>query len=108
MRLLLAAFILAASATFAEAGCSNYLDGSMGDSPVPKVTICFKGKCEETTQDYSCGNANSAQYGYHNGWIVNTNRDGTVDVYRRVPVKRSDFKSITCKSDSDGCFVPLK
>lgn len=54
----------------AYAGCADFTDGSLGDTPAPKYRICYDGVCEETTQDYVCSSVNSYQAGYAIGWAV--------------------------------------
>lgn len=101
--LLVAAFT---APTAAYAGCENYTDGSL-KAPAPKVTICFDGKCEKTTLDYSCANVHSAQTGYANGWRIEETspEEGkpetkeSIFVYKVLDPK--NYAKMTCKSDDE-------
>lgn len=64
------ATLFTSSVSVAHAGCANFTDGSLGDTPAPQYRICYDGVCDVTTQDYICSNVNSIQTGYTIGWTV--------------------------------------
>jgi hypothetical protein len=51
----------------AHAGCWD-TEGKYPDPDEPKVVICYKGTCSESTPVYGCSNATSARFGYSDGW----------------------------------------
>ena len=97
-RLIIIACAFFTSASTANAGCATYGDGGLS-SPPPEVVICFKGKCEETTQEYSCGNVFGAQWGYANGWKMAVAMEGdkqTEWVQTPNGMELNTFKDISC------------
>ncbi|KQT54620.1 hypothetical protein ASG43_03270 [Aureimonas sp. Leaf454] len=99
----------------AWAGCANYTDGSVS-SPAPRAEVCFKGKCEQTTLNFSCSNAYSSQVGFANGWELSYRMDdgsgsaglpaGVEDetAVSRNGKKVSDTATLVCRPvDEAGC-----
>lgn len=76
----------------ASAGCEDFTDGSMTTS-APAAEVCFKGKCDQTTVDVTCGNATGAFSIYANGWrvdqFVEDGQDKIVVTYRDKIVSKS-------------------
>ncbi len=70
----------------AWAGCENYTDGSLS-AEAPRADICFKGKCETTAVDVSCGNSTSFFVIYANGWRVDQFLEDDID---KLVVSRND------------------
>lgn len=90
----------------AWAGCSNYVDGST-DGAAPRAKMCIAGFCEETAQEYSCGNVSTAQWGYLNGLTINVMADGTVAA--AMNGFEIDVSRIKCTEIDEGsCFIRPK
>ena len=56
--------------TSAIAGCANYEDGSLPNTPAPVYRVCYDDVCDITTMSYQCANVYSAQLGFANGWAL--------------------------------------
>ena len=56
--------------TSVSAGCANFTDGSIRNTPPPRYRICYDEVCDITTQDYICSNVDSIQTGYAIGWTL--------------------------------------
>jgi hypothetical protein len=67
---------LSASAP-AFAGCDNFLDGSLGDTPAPKYRVCYDDVCDLTEIIYQCSNVSDYKAGYAIGWQVSCRIDET-------------------------------
>jgi hypothetical protein len=52
----------------AYAGCVDYTSGQTPNHP--RVILCYKGKCDDTTLDTVCGNAFRDSFQYANGLTV--------------------------------------
>src|SRR5690242_6460107 len=92
MRLLFVLFLMAVGAVPADAGCANYIDGSL-TRPAPRAKICFKGTCEETTLDYGCGKATNLSAGFANGWCISQDPKNGLVIERKgrkIPAKDHD------------------
>ncbi len=61
---------LSSVASYANAGCANYTDGSMGNTPAPKYLVCYDNACDITEATYQCANTSSYQAGYAVGWDI--------------------------------------
>ena len=88
----------------AWAGCSNWAEDADFLGPAPRAKVCVAGSCEETKLDYNCGNATSAQWGYHNGLKVETSADGFAVAFKdgnEVALSRVQCTAI----DDDACFI---
>jgi hypothetical protein len=88
----------------AWAGCSNWLEDEDLLGPPPHAKLCVGGACEETTLDYSCGNAFGAQWGYRNGVKIDIKAGGATSASRhghKIAIDR-----IKCTAtDGDACFI---
>lgn len=56
--------------TIASAGCSNFEDGSMGNTPPPQYRICYDDVCDVTQLSYTCANVYEVRQGFANGWAT--------------------------------------
>jgi hypothetical protein len=50
--------------------CEEFGPGEIPGPPAPRVTLCYKGKCDNTTVDTICGNAFQSSIQYANGLII--------------------------------------
>jgi hypothetical protein len=93
----------------AFAGCANYEDGSM-PGPAPRAILCYKGKCDDTTLSYECGNMSGIKVGYANGLFIDVNEKGTVfsNKYNKMPAEDWTCKELT-KNSCTGfqTFTPI-
>lgn len=92
---LFAAVAALAFASQARAGCSEYTD----TATAPPVTVCIDGKCQDTTVEYSCGNATSFYIGYATGLHIRDTIDGQVSIL--LNGKPVDPDSLSCKIDGE-------
>jgi hypothetical protein len=89
----------------AYANCENYTDGSTSDA-APQVTLCYKGKCDDTTQDYVCSSVvGGTSFGYANGLFVGAETGKELQFTNRLGKK---MKGWTCKeidtNSNGGCW----
>lgn len=94
----------------AHATCVDFTDGS-SISPAPKVTLCYKGKCDETTLNLVCGSAGTGNYAeYGDGLITVGKPDGSPAVFTNKTGRKMNPRDWTCKEDDDqaGCWIPVK
>jgi hypothetical protein len=87
----------------AYANCDNYTDGSTS-TPAPKVTLCYKGKCDDTTLDYVCSSVGFGfQSGYANGLIIAGKTGKELEFTNKLD-KKMNGKDWTCiDAGSNGC-----
>jgi hypothetical protein len=87
--------IMCASPVYA--GCSDFTEGSIGHAP--RVTLCYKGKCDDTTLDILCGNAFRSNIQYANGLIIyiTEGKNQTPEFYNNLG-KKMRAKDWTCKA----------
>ena len=99
------ALLLSMLTSPAWAGCENYAETALLGE-LPRVEVCFAGKCEQTTAEFVCANAFGAQYGYTNGFRIYFEEGGNVRALKNFsPV---DYKQVTCREiDQGACFPPL-
>lgn len=103
--LLATVFLLGVSPAYAT--CEDYTDGST-TSPAPKVTLCYKGKCDETTLNVVCGSEGSGNYSeYGDGLMIRENPDGSPPIFTNRTGKKMKASDWTCKETDDqaGCWV---
>ncbi|EBA10721.1 lysozyme inhibitor LprI family protein [Roseobacter sp. CCS2] len=56
--------------TMVSAGCADYEDNSLPNTPAPQYRICYDDVCDETTLSFVCSNINGTQKGFANGWAT--------------------------------------
>jgi hypothetical protein len=78
VRILSGLTALLAAAGYAQAGCSNYIDGSLEALP-PRVEFCFDEECGQAVLLYHCANVHGAQWGFSNGWRIEAMAGPIVD-----------------------------
>jgi hypothetical protein len=91
----------------AHATCEDYTDGST-TSPAPKVTLCYKGKCDETTLNVVCGSEGSGNYAeYADELMIREKSDGSPSIFTNKTGKKMKASDWTCKENDDeaGCWV---
>ena len=79
------------------ANCENYEDGSSSAS-APKAILCYKGKCENTTVSYECGNVTQGNsLAYANGLVIDNG------VFENKYRKMNPLDWICIQITEDGC-----
>ncbi|MFQ6552830.1 hypothetical protein AAD018_010870 [Aestuariibius insulae] len=67
-----------------QAGCANFVDGSLGSDP-PSYQICYKDSCEITTLDWECANVTQWSRQFASGWATYCEApetgDATCEIY---------------------------
>lgn len=92
-KIILASVMVFVLAPLAYANCENYTDGS--SEPAPKVILCYKGKCDDTTLNYICSSGPNFSSEYANGLqIYTTNKKLVFTNKTGKKMKREDW---TCK-----------
>jgi Protein of unknown function (DUF3828) len=81
----------------AYAGCTDYTSGQIPDHP--RVILCYKGKCDDTTLDIMCGNAFRSNVQYANGLTVylKEGKNQTPE-FTNTLGKKMSAKDWTCKN----------
>jgi len=81
----------------AHAGCVDYTSGQTPDHP--RVILCYKDKCDDTTLDTVCGNAFRDSFRYANGLIVNRAEGANqTSEFSNTFGKKMSGKDWTCKT----------
>ena len=104
-----AAALVLFGASAAQAGCANYVDGSLKDSTPPRAIICFKDKCGRTILEYECANTSGSQAGYAVGWTLDRRADGSLPVisWQGKAIPRQQAQHLTCyEIDRNACHFP--
>jgi len=112
-----ACLLLSSGGEDANAGCSNYFDGSMS-GPVPKVIICFEGKCASAHKLYECQNVNGSQSAYETDagvWEFSSNDESNSRRVQRngVTLSARQVASLACIPNTQrggnvwDCFRPV-
>jgi hypothetical protein len=99
-----AVLLFTTAGSSAWAGCVNYSETALLGE-LPRVELCLAGKCEQTTAEFSCGNAVGAQFGYTNGLRVYFESGGIIRALKNFePV---DYANLTCREIDEGACFPV-
>jgi hypothetical protein len=81
----------------AHAGCVDYTTGQVPNHP--RVILCYKGRCDDTTLDTVCGNAFRTEFQYANGLTVyRAEGKNEVPEFTNTLGKKMSGKDWTCKT----------
>jgi len=82
----------------ANAGCDNFVDGSLSVA-APVFEICYKSKCDITKMEYQCGNMVQYSASYDVGCEIENNETSDCSIYwQGRPIAPEKHQYLTCRN----------